>query len=173
MNAHVRVGIVRQRVVQPYVRLAQHLQPSVKRSPSAPSPPDPGGRNAASPAGPSLTPGIARFTGAKASVSTGDRPLTRAILRRHGLAVKRRAEGCGGGAGGRRGAGWQGQQREKDQAGGYVSAAGADGAGPGGAGAPERARWAGMACLHGAFVCSGCSPATQALSSWLMMVYAF
>ncbi len=102
MNAHVRVGIVRQRVVQPYVRLAQHLQPSVKRSPSAPSQPDPGGRNAASPEGPSLTPGIARFTGAKASVSTGDRPLTRAILRRHGLAVKRRAEGCGGGAGGRR-----------------------------------------------------------------------
>src|SRR6266852_6923706 len=89
MNAHVRVGIVRQRVVQPYVRLAQHLQPSVKRSPSAPSQPDPGGRNAASPEGPSLTPGIARFTGAKASVSTGDRPLTRAILRRHGLAVKR------------------------------------------------------------------------------------
>ncbi|MDO8480178.1 MAG: hypothetical protein Q7W02_29070 [Candidatus Rokubacteria bacterium] len=31
-----------------------------------------------------------------------DRPLTRAILRRHGLAVTKRAEGCGGGAGGRR-----------------------------------------------------------------------
>jgi len=29
-----------------------------------------------------------------------NRPLTRAILRRHGLAVKKRAEGCGGGAGG-------------------------------------------------------------------------
>ncbi|HLC04895.1 MAG TPA: hypothetical protein VJK02_17820, partial [Anaerolineales bacterium] len=38
--------------------------------PSASSPRDAGGRNAACPAGPSLTPGIARFTGAKASVST-------------------------------------------------------------------------------------------------------
>jgi hypothetical protein len=34
-----------------------------------------------------------------------DRPLTWAILRRHGLAVTKRAEGCGGGAGRRRGAG--------------------------------------------------------------------
>jgi hypothetical protein len=40
------------------------------RSPLAPSPRDPGGRDAASPAGPSLTPGIARFIGAKASVGT-------------------------------------------------------------------------------------------------------
>ena len=38
--------------------------------PSAPSPRDAGGRHAASPAGSSLTPGIARFAGAKASVST-------------------------------------------------------------------------------------------------------
>jgi hypothetical protein len=37
--------------------------------PSAPSPRDAGGRHAASPAGPSLRPGIARFTGAKARVS--------------------------------------------------------------------------------------------------------
>ncbi len=36
-----------------------------------------------------------------------DRPLTRAILRRHGLAVTKRAEGRGGGAGGGA-AGWQG-----------------------------------------------------------------
>jgi hypothetical protein len=38
--------------------------------PSAPSPRDAGGRNAASPAGPNLTRGIARVTGAKTSVST-------------------------------------------------------------------------------------------------------
>ena len=36
---------------------------------SAPSPRDAGGRHVASPADPSLTPGIARVTGAKASVS--------------------------------------------------------------------------------------------------------
>src|ERR1700687_4880733 len=35
--------------------------------PSAPWPREAGGRDAASPAGPSLTPGIARFPGAKAS----------------------------------------------------------------------------------------------------------
>jgi hypothetical protein len=45
-------------------------EPGLPYVPSAPSPYDPGGRHAASPAGPSLTPGIARFTGAKASVST-------------------------------------------------------------------------------------------------------
>jgi len=38
--------------------------------PSAPSSRDAGGRDAASPAGPSLAPGMARVTGAKASVST-------------------------------------------------------------------------------------------------------
>jgi hypothetical protein len=38
----------------------------IKAVPSAPSPRDAGGRHAASPAGPSLRPGIARFTGAKA-----------------------------------------------------------------------------------------------------------
>ena len=45
------------------------------------------------PAGPSLTPGVAQVTGAKASVSTAIALCPRAILRRHGLAVKKRAEG--------------------------------------------------------------------------------
>jgi len=44
--------------------------PSIGPVRSAPSPRDAGGRHGASPAGPSLTPGIARVTGAKAGVST-------------------------------------------------------------------------------------------------------
>jgi hypothetical protein len=59
-----------------------------------------------------------------------------------GLAVKKRAEGAAAGdADGR-----QGQRRERYSGTGYVRAAGPGGAGPDGARAPERARWARMAC---------------------------
>jgi hypothetical protein len=65
-----------------------------------------------------------------------DRPLSRTIRRRHGLAVKKRAEGCGGGPGGWR-ARVKGQRPARSCAARYVSAAGAGGAGPGGAGVPS------------------------------------
>ena len=41
--------------------------------------------------GASLTRGIARVTEAKASITHRECPLTRAIVRRHGLAVEKRA----------------------------------------------------------------------------------
>ena len=75
----------RARITQPMIRagwLDRGPGPDARRSigrthavPSAPSPPDAGGRTGAAPAGPSLTPGIACFTGAKASVSPADIPL--------------------------------------------------------------------------------------------------
>jgi hypothetical protein len=74
-----------------------------------------------------------------------DRPMTRAILRRNGLAVTKRAEGCGGGAGGRRrrvagAASREGLSR------GLREGGGRGWGGAGRRGAPERARGATMAC---------------------------
>jgi len=98
-------GAPRPRLFPPHQRMDR-----TDAAPSAPSPRDAGGRDAASPAGPSPTPGIARVTGATASVSIS------IAAPREG--VSRGLRECGG----------------------------AGGAGPGGAGAPERARWVRMAC---------------------------
>jgi len=94
---------------------------------SAPSPRDPGGRDAACPADPQPeTRDCPRYRG-EGERQDRDRPMPRAILCRHGLAVKKRAEGCGCGAGGT--GACRGQCRERDWAAGYGSAAGAGGAG--------------------------------------------
>jgi len=111
-------------------RLHDHLE-RIGRThavPSAPSPRDAGGRHAPAPAGPSLTPGLARVTGTKASVAIAIALGPRVILRRRGAwsVVKGRAAGCSTGC--------QGPPREKDGAVDDVSAAGAGGAGPGAGG---------------------------------------
>jgi hypothetical protein len=72
--------------------------------------------------------------------------MTRAILRRHRLAVKKRAEGAAPGPGAPPSGGRDSIER-RTELWGYVRAADAGGWGRAARGAPERARWAWMACM--------------------------
>lgn len=65
----VRLGDLRVRLDFPLDQTAMRID-RANAAPSAPSPRDPGRRNAASPADPQPDTGIARFTGAKTSVGT-------------------------------------------------------------------------------------------------------
>jgi hypothetical protein len=80
--------------------------------PSASSRHDAGRRNAASPADPQPETRNCLLHRGEGKRPHRDRPLTRTILRRHGLAIKKRAEGCGCGAGGHRRV--SGAVRERD-----------------------------------------------------------
>ena len=91
------------------------------------------------PADPKPDTGTARFTGAKAEVGRAIGLCPRAVMRRHGLVVKKRADGCGCGGGRRR---VSGAASREGLSCGLPECGGSR---PGGAGDAERARWARMA----------------------------
>jgi len=131
-------GAPRPRLFPPYQRTDR-----TNAAPSAPSPRDAGGRHAASPAGPSPTPGIARVTGATASVSIAIARCPGPSCAATGPRSRNGRQGAAAGPGDT--GACRGQRRERTDPRAAGVRRGQVG-GPGGAGAPERARWVRMAC---------------------------